>query len=154
ALRKKADGELSARREKTCAELKKIQDIFSSEAKLDEAVAVRDLIRQLRDGWVRALPDPGYINYPAQDISRGLYFNVTGASSGGKVYGTNVYATDSHLGMAAVHCGALKDGERGVVKVSILRGENGYLPSTQNGVSSRGSDRWEVSFKVERVKGP
>jgi hypothetical protein len=154
ALRKKADDELARRRGKVEAELKKILDIFCREAKLDEAVAVRDLIRGMHDGWVRALPDPGYINYPARDIGKVMYFEVTGTRTGGKIYGTNVYATDSHLGMAAVHCGALKDGERGVVRVTILRGETGYLASIQNGISSRGCDQWQVSFRVERVDAP
>jgi hypothetical protein len=154
ALRKKADDEMARRRDRADAELTKILDIFCREARLDEAVAVRDLLRHMHDGWVRALPDPGYINFPVQDIGRVLYYEVTGTITGGKIYGTNVYATDSHLGMAAVHCGALKDGQRGVVRVTILRGLTNYPVSTQNGITSRGCDQWQVSFRVERVDGP
>ena len=53
-ISRQAETDLKARREKITAELKKLQDIFCKEAKLDEAVAVRDLIRSLNAGTVAA----------------------------------------------------------------------------------------------------
>src|SRR5262249_48370103 len=47
---KQAEAELRKSRDKVAAELKKVQDAFCKEAKLDEAVAVRDLIRSLQAG--------------------------------------------------------------------------------------------------------
>src|SRR5262249_29762593 len=47
---KKLDEQLRKAREKVAVELKKVQDQFCKEAKLDEAVAVRDLIRGLQAG--------------------------------------------------------------------------------------------------------
>jgi LCCL domain len=146
---KKADAEVKTWRDKTCAELKKLQDIFCKEAKLDEAVAVRDLIRGVRDGVSNALPDPGYINNG--EIGKVYYYQVTGVQTGQAIYGTDIYTTGSHLGMAAVHCGLLQPGQRGVVKVTMLGGQANYPASTRHGVTSHAYGSWGTSFKVERV---
>jgi LCCL domain len=149
----KAEAEARKRQEKIAVELKKVQDHFCKQAKLDEAVAVRDLIRSIRDGVTRALPDPGYVNNQTADIGKVFYYQVTGTTAGQSIYGTDVYTTGSHLGMAAAHCGLLKNGQRGVVKVTILPGQARYTASTRNGVTSYGYGQWGVSFKVERVYG-
>jgi excinuclease UvrABC helicase subunit UvrB len=70
AIRKKADAEIKKRLDKVLGELKKVQDAYCKDAKLDEAVAVRDLIRALKDGTNGALPDPGYLNNPATDSGK------------------------------------------------------------------------------------
>src|SRR5947209_13092368 len=49
-IEKKIEPDIKKRLDKTMAELKKIQDAFCKEAKLDEAVAVRDLIRKIQAG--------------------------------------------------------------------------------------------------------
>src|SRR5438105_2351861 len=49
-IEKKIEPDIQKRLEKTTAELKKVQDAFCKEAKLDEAVAVRDLIRKIQAG--------------------------------------------------------------------------------------------------------
>jgi hypothetical protein len=150
---KQADAEILKRRAKAAAELQKIQDAFCREAKLDEAVAVRDVIRTVREGVTNALPDPGYINNGTTDIGKVFYFQTTGVSTGQSIYGTDIYTNGSHLGMAAVHCGLLKDGQKGVVKVTILPGQVSYAATTRHGVTSIAYGSWSVSFKVERVYG-
>ncbi len=150
-VHKKAEAELKKSQDKAAAELKKLQDLLCKEAKLDEAVAVRDLIRAVRDGVTDALPDPGYVNNGGQDIGKVSFYEVTGVATGQSIYGTDVYTTGSHLGMAAVHCGLLKAGQRGIVKVTILPGQATYAASVRNGVSSHGYGQWGVSFKVDRV---
>jgi hypothetical protein len=152
-IQKKAEVDMKKRRDKVAVELKKVQDQYCKEAKLDEAVAVRDLIRRIGDGVSNALPDPGYVNNPATDIGKVFYYEVTGINTGESIYGTDVYTTGSHLGMAAVHCGVLKAGHRGVVKVTILAGQNNYPSSTRHGITSTPYGQWGVSFKVERVYG-
>jgi len=152
-VRKAEDRYLSAQ-EKAEAELQKVQDAFCKEAKLDEAIAVRDLLKSLRTGTgtgtatVAALPDPGYVNNTNADIGKVFYYEVAG--NHGSIYGTDVYTTGSHLGTAAVHCGLLKIGEKGVVRVTILPGQASYVGSTRNAVTSSGYGLWAVSFKVER----
>jgi hypothetical protein len=135
------------------AELKKLQDVFCKEAKLDEAVAVRDLIRLMSEGVTSALPDPGYVNNQAGDIGKVFYYECVGAGPGQSIYGTDIYTTGSHLGMAAVHCGLLKTGQKGVVKVTILGAQANYTASTRHGITSIAYGQWGVSFKVERVFG-
>ena len=54
---KKSEAEFAQWRSKTAIELKKIQDAFCQEAKLDEAVAVRDLIRSLDRGTIERFGD-------------------------------------------------------------------------------------------------
>src|SRR5262245_59115554 len=49
-IEKKAEAELAKWRDRTAAELKKVQDAFCKEAKLDEALAVRALIRAFQAG--------------------------------------------------------------------------------------------------------
>jgi hypothetical protein len=154
-IQKKADAEIKKRQEKMVTELKKVQDSFCKEAKLDEAVAVRDMIRVIQGGPTAALPDPGYVNNLATDIGKVFYYQVVGvgADAGQAIYGSDVYTTGSHLGMAAVHCGLLKPGQKGIVKVTILRGQDNYVASTRRGVTSIAYGNWGVSFKVERVYG-
>jgi hypothetical protein len=153
AIRNKAEAEFKKGKDKVAAELKLVQDQFCKEAKLDEAIAVRDLIRAIRDGVTNALPDPGYVNNPAADIGKVFYYQVTGANAGEAIYGSDVYTTGSHLGMAAVHCGLLKAGHKGVVKVTILPGQANYAATTRHGITSYAYGQWGVSFKVERLYG-
>lgn len=62
-------------------------------------------------------------------------FDVRGTTYG-TVVGTDTYADVSHLATAAVHAGALKAGQRGIVRVKVLSGDNRYTGSTRNGVTS------------------
>jgi hypothetical protein len=153
AVQKKAEADFVKKRDRALAELKKLQDAFCREAKLDEAVAVRDLIRTVRDGVSKALPDPGYVNNGQEDIGKVFYYETTGTVTGAAIYGTDIYTTGSHLGMAAVHCGLLKDGQKGVMKVTILPGQPEYKFTTRNGVTSHAWGAYGISFKVERVYG-
>ena len=149
---KKAEADLKKRREQAAGELKRVQDQFCKEAKLDEAVAVRDLIRTIRDG-VKVLPDPNTIDNPVTDIGKVFYYEVTGLNQGQMIWGSDVYTTGSHVGMAAVHCGLLNPGQKGIVKVTILPGQIMYFATTRNGVTSQPYGQWDVSFRVERAHG-
>jgi hypothetical protein len=80
-----------------------------------------------------------------------FFFEVTGTTNG-TVWGSGVYTDDSTLAAAAVHAGALKDGEKGIVKVTILPGEASYTGSERNGVTTQKWDAHPGSFRVEAVK--
>lgn len=95
------------------------------------------------------LDDPGTVDGYRGQIGKVLLFRVTGTNSG-SVYGTDYYTDDSSLATAAVHAGALRNGETGVVRVTILRGTRSYQGSTRYGVTSSGWDSWYGSFSVER----
>jgi len=126
-------------------------DRLCREAKLDEAVALREVMRRLEGGVSADIqPDPGYLSADASQIGQVWYFEVVGANTG-TCWGTDVYTTDSSLTAAAVHSGVLKIGERGVVRVTILPGQSSYSATSRNGVMSSSWGSWGVSFKVERA---
>ena len=108
--------------------MKKIQDQFCKEEKLDEAIAVRDLRRLVKSGIKKARPDPGYLHATVNDIGKVWFFEVVGNTQGA-TYGTDVYTSDSHLSATTVHAGGAAQGQKGIVKVTILSGQNNY-PST------------------------
>jgi hypothetical protein len=150
-VQKKAEAQVKKVGEKLAAQLQAIQDKFCKEAKLDEAVAVRDLRRRIQLG-VKAQPDPGTFDAPAGDIGKVFYFEVVGSTEG-STWGTDVYTTQSHLATSAVHAGVLRVGQRGIVKVTVLPGQDAYMATTRNGVTSLAWNAWGVSFKVERAFG-
>ncbi len=92
-----------------------------------------------------ALPDPGNLyNYPDRS-GKPLKFRVTGRTDG-FIWGTDVYTADSPLATAAVHAGALKSGQTGVVKVRLVPGQPGYGGSTKNGVTSQDFGAFPEAF--------
>jgi hypothetical protein len=105
----------------------------------------------LKSGAPAPLPDPGNLSFYVTNIGSTYYFEVMGAT-GGTIYGTDIYSHDSHLATAAVHCGVLKYGEKGVVKVTIMPGKASYESTEKNGVSSRSRDAYPASYKVESTK--
>ena len=155
-IQRKCDADVQKWRVKAATELMRVRATFLKEAKVEEAVAVRDLIRAIRDGVIfvgSPARNPGYVNNSPSDIGKVFYYEVTGTTTGGSLYGTDVYTTGSHLGMATVHCGVLKHGQTGTVRVSILPGQANYTASTRNGVTSHPYGSYSVSFKVERAYG-
>jgi hypothetical protein len=99
------------------------------------------------------LPNPGTLKaVPNASPGNVMLFEVTGALTGGSVWGSKTYTTDSDLAMAAVHAGVLRPGQTGVVKVTFYPGQNKYLGSFKNGVKSSNWGSFDLSFMIERVK--
>jgi hypothetical protein len=92
-----------------------------------------------REDWALQVPVPD-----AEPIE------VKGTTTG-SVWGTEVYTSDTHLGAAAVHQGLLKPGERDVLKVKVIAGQNEYLGTTKNGVTSQSYGAWSVSFVIGKA---
>ncbi len=82
-------------------------------------------------------------------VGETLTFRVTG-STGGTVWGTDIYTDDSSLATAAVHAGLLRPGEEGIVTVSILSGRQSYSGSSRNGVTTSSWDEWPGSYTFVR----
>src|SRR5262245_2780157 len=55
----------------------------------------------------------------ASKIGQSFFFQVTGEASG-PLWGTDIYTSDSSLGITCVHAGLLQVGETGVVKVTMV----------------------------------
>jgi hypothetical protein len=85
-------------------------------------------------------------------VGESILFNVTGLE-GHTIWGTDIYTDDSPLAVAAVHAGALKLGEQGVLRVTILPGQAKYEASSRHGVTSSPYEKWEGSYQLERVTG-
>lgn len=102
------------------------------------------------EGPITVLPDPGTLTQYQQRVGQTFYFRVR-AHANGSVWGSDVYTTDSLLATVAIHAGVLKSGETGVVKVTIMPGQNGYVGSTRNGISTSGYGVYPSSYRVSKV---
>jgi hypothetical protein len=85
-------------------------------------------------------------------VGESFYFQVTG-SEFGPLWGTDVYTSDSSLGVACVHAGLLKPGEAGAVRVSIVAPPAVFRGSTRHGVTSQDwKTPWSGAYRVEAVR--
>jgi len=149
AILEKAELQIEPIRNQAIGRLKAIQDKYTRAAKLEEAMAIRDTIRQI----LGIQKDPGSLHVAPEDIGKSMVFEVVGAVEG-TIWGTEVYTSDSHLATIAVHMGLLKPGEKGLVRVRVLAGQKSYAGSTRNSVTSQSYGPWPASFTVERAKLP
>jgi hypothetical protein len=133
-------------RARIAAELKKIEERYCREARLDEAVAVRNCIARLQTPHVQALPDPGILRVDSS-TPQVLYFCVTGSDSA-PVWGTDVYTADASVAAAAVHAGVLKAGQTGIVKVTSIPNYPSFAGSVRNGIQSSSYGSY-TGFTVE-----
>jgi hypothetical protein len=97
-----------------------------------------------------ALPEPPALESYRDKPNTVLRVEIVGATAG-YVWGDGVYTDDSSVAAAAVHAGVLRDGERGVVAITVLPGRDAYGGATRNGVESRPWPSWGGSFRVERA---
>jgi hypothetical protein len=132
--------------------LRGLQETYARAGKLDEALAIRARVRQLRGDLlnVQSAPD-SLAGYDGAEPGRTLTFEVTGRADG-VVWGTDVYTADSRLASAAVHAGVLRVGERAVVRVSLLDGADQFFEGTErHGVQSNDYPAFPLAFRVERA---
>ena len=61
---------------------------------------------------------------------------ITGALSGGTIWGAGTYRIDSNIAMAAVHAGFVSNGETKEVYIIMERAQTYYFGSTRNGITS------------------
>jgi hypothetical protein len=149
----KAEEELLERKKKLIAQLEELGKRLEKEGKASQAEVVAEQVEELKTGRIAgAAPDPGNVVSLRGQNGKVFYFEVTGAQNGA-VWGTDVYTDDSSLAAAAVHAGVLKVGDKAVVKVTILPGEQKYRGSKRNGITTTDFGAFEGSFKVEAVKG-
>ncbi len=94
-----------------------------------------------------ALPNPGNLIALGQKVGESFVYSVTGRTSAA-VYGTGTYTADSDLASVAVHAGLLKDGEKGVVTVTIVETPNQFTGSAANGVTSSSWQAYPAAYTV------
>jgi len=118
----------------------------------DGVITVDELIRsgQFLTGTPRT---PQVLNGLRAEVGEFFYFEVTGGTRG-PIWGTDVYTIDSLIATAAVHSGVLRPGQTRLVKVTILSGQDQYLGSTRNGVTTHDYGPFGGSFRVELAPQP
>lgn len=151
-IRQAAELQLNEVREKIIAKLQPLQDQYTRDAKLDEAVAIRDVIARLKLQMLPIERDPGTPQAWVGGERDTYYVLVTGAV-GGSIWGTDEYTTDSSIAAAAVHAGLLEEGGTGIVKLRLLPGKDEYQGTTRNGVSTRNWGPYNSSYRLDKVEG-
>jgi hypothetical protein len=91
--------------------------------------------------------DPVQVTAFREQAGQTLTFAIRGRADE-TVYGTNIYADHSGLESAAVHAGLVRDGQRAIVKIKLLPGQNAYEASAQNGVQTFRYGQAGGSFQV------
>ena len=76
-----------------------------------------------------------------------LYCRVTGSSSG-RVWGTDVYTSDSSLNAAAVHAGIVQPGQTAIVRITMMGQRQSFAGSTRNGVTSNSYGSYGASYTI------
>jgi hypothetical protein len=147
-----ATRELAPRVRELVDSLRRMQEQYTRDGKLDEALAIRARVRQLRGDLLGVRADPGNLTeFTVADVGRTALFEVQGRVEG-SVWGTDIYTADSRLAAAAVHSGALREGERGLIRVTLLDGDGlTYEGSTRHGMQTYDYANYPVAYRVERV---
>jgi hypothetical protein len=132
--------------------LRAMQERYAREGLLDEALAIRARVRQLRSDLLGVRPDPGNMSdFVSDDAGRVLMFEVVGQTEG-SVWGTDVYTGDTRLSAAAVHAGLLREGERGLLRVTLLDGDGiAFEGSPRHGVLSFDYAHYPLAYRIERI---
>ncbi len=151
-VRAEAAKELSPMLRDLFQRLKTLQAEFLKEGKLDEALAVRNRLRGLRSDLFGVKPDPGNMTeYGPSDYGKSLLFEIVG-SNDGNIWGTDAYTGDSRVAVAAVHSGAVRIGERALVRVGLIDGtERVFDGSERYGIRSLDYGNYSLGFTVDRV---
>ena len=133
-------------------DLKSLQIQYMQRGMLDEALAIRSRIRTMRADLLGVRTDPGNMTeFSTSDIGKSFLFDLTGDADG-NVWGTDLYTGDSHLSTAAIHSGVLKQGERGLVRVTLIDGSGNLFDGTErHGVRSQDYGNFSVAYAMERV---
>ncbi len=132
--------------------LRGMQERYIRDGKLDEALAIRARIRQLRSDLLGVRIDSGNLSeFTPADAGRVLLVEVLGRNDG-SVWGSEAYTADSRLATAVVHAGVLRDGERGLVRITLLDGDGlAFEGSTRHGVTTHDYGPYPLAFRIERV---
>lgn len=109
-----------------------------------------DQVLKLLDQGLLAGDAPANMLNLCDQIGATYYFRVTGQAAG-MVWGSDVYTGDSALAAAAVHAGAVKEGETAVVKVTVEPALPRYQGSQRNGVISHDFGAYGTAYRLSRV---
>jgi hypothetical protein len=118
------------------------------ELRLEDIRSIHFLAYEAELEASRVAPDPGDLVHLANEVGKKFAFRVTGTLNG-RVWGTDVYTTDSALAAVAVHAGLLRPGQAGVIRVMIVAPHPAFRGTARNGVTSSGYGHYQA-FQVLR----
>lgn len=125
---------------------------------IQELVAYFERQNKLKPVQVNRLLRKGFLAAEAPQTMMGLcdtvgqsyYFRVHGQDTG-TVWGTDVYTGDSALASAALHAGAVEQGESKVVKITVAEPQRTYVGSTRHGVTTHNFGPYGTAYRVEAL---
>ena len=140
----------------TVTQLQLLAERYMASGQQANARAILDQIQRIQSGLSAGLtPRAGFVGLGMMGYRNrtGETFRVrvTGASSGGTVWGTDIYTDDSDLAVAVVHAGLLSNGQDGEVLITFAPGQSQYQGSTRNSVTTRPFGDFLGSFRLARV---
>lgn len=115
----------------------------------DGFITIEELIRSGQ--FIANTKAPQTLNGFPGDVGDFFYFEVTGGTRG-TVWGTDIYTADSMLAATAVHAGVLQVGETGLIKVTILAGQDRYEGSNRHEITSQNFGMFPKSYRVDSTK--
>ena len=80
------------------------------------------------------------------DIGKIYRITITGAT-GGAIWGTDIYTSDSYIPAAAVHAGVISVNQTKEVYIKVVEGKSNYIGSTRNGVTTSEYGGWGLSYQ-------
>jgi hypothetical protein len=125
----------------TVKKLVTLQDKYTKAGQLDEALTIRTKVWQL-SGLITCWQQP-----TEADIGKKILFEVTGTTKG-NIWGSGPYTNDTHPGVAAVHSGLIKSGEKKLLEFEIVPGPNEFAGSIKNGITSNTYGPWPVAYVI------
>lgn len=110
--------------------------------------------------WQAAGPDPATSIPPSPssvtwsttatehggEIGKRVVYACPAGGSPSTIWGTDVYTDDSSVCTAAVHAGLITLGAGGTVTIEMRAGQNAYVASERNGITSSQWGNWDSSF--------
>jgi hypothetical protein len=112
-------------------------------------LTTKQLDKLLKKGFL-AEDAPNTMASLCDQIGQTYYFRIKGEATG-TVWGTDVYTGDSALAAAAVHAGAVKMGQYGVVRVTVVDPLASYRGTTRHGVTTQSYGPYQTAYRVEAV---
>jgi hypothetical protein len=120
--------------------LEALQEGYMAQLRPDDAAAIRAQIKLLQraTGLAEDSPKPDKVDLSQyrDRVGQTFQFTITG-SADRPVWGSMIYTDDTPIEGAAVHAGVLRSGQTGLVRVTILSGQQQYVGSQRNGTGSK-----------------
>lgn len=73
------------------------------------------------------------------------------SDASGRVWGTDIYTDDSSVCLAAIHAGVIKSSTGGAFTIEWLLGQESYIGTTANGITTSEYGAWGGSFVVKAL---